>query len=583
MIRKILVTVVGHVDHGKSSLLDHIRGTQVAAREAGAITQAIGASIIPIETVKSICGQLLTRVKLAIPGILAIDTPGHAAFTNLRKRGGSLADIAIVVVDINEGFMPQTTEAIEILKSSKTPFVIAANKIDLIPGWKASRKPVGLGEQDPASLAALDERLYLLVGTLYEAFGMNAERFDRVEDYTTTVAIVPVSAKTGQGIPELLMVIMGMAGKYLESSLRVNVAGPAKGTILEVKEEKGLGVALDVIIYDGTLRVNDTIVIGGLTRPIITKVKALFEPEPLTEMREKKTRFLPVKQASAAAGVRISAKGIEEAVSGMPLEAAPSAHEIERVTASVQSQVESVLIETDQSGMVIKADALGSLEAMITLLKEAGIPIKRASIGPITKKDILDAEASRTQDPLLGVVMGFNVRLGSGVEPGNVTVITNDVIYKLLEEYDTWKKAQQQAATAHEMEQLTRPFKLELLRGYVFRQSNPAVAGVEVQAGILTTNVQVMKSDGKPFSVIKSIQLEKEQVAAAEKGQRVAISLPHVIIGRNLKEGDILYSYIDEATFRKLKDHKDDLQPGERDVLKEIAVIMRKENPVWGV
>ncbi|MBS3127750.1 translation initiation factor IF-2, partial [Candidatus Woesearchaeota archaeon] len=321
MIRKVLISVLGHVDHGKTSLLDKIRSTTVTEGEAGLITQSIGASIIPIETIKRVCKDLLKNQNITIPGLLAIDTPGHAAFTSLRKRGGALADIAILVIDINEGFKPQTIEALEILKSAKTPFIIAANKIDLLKGWQKKDTFLlsSLPEQKPETIQVLETKMYELVGKLNELQNINADRFDRVQDYTQQVAIVPISAKSGEGLPELLMVLIGLAQKYLEQSLKIHVNGPAKGTVLETKEDKGLGSTVDVILYDGSLKVNDTIVIAGLHGPIVTKVKALFEPYPHADMREKKTKYVSVKVAHAATGVKIAAKELEGALVGMPL------------------------------------------------------------------------------------------------------------------------------------------------------------------------------------------------------------------------------------------------------------------------
>ncbi|MCX6707042.1 MAG: GTP-binding protein [Candidatus Woesearchaeota archaeon] len=255
MLRSPICSVLGHVDHGKSSILDSIRGTCVVKGEAGLITQAIGASIIPLGTIKAKCGKLLETMNMTftIPGLLFIDTPGHAAFTSLRKRGGALADIAIVVIDINEGFKPQTIEAIEILKNNKTPFIIAANKIDLIPGWKISQKSIlqNIMEQSPDVITKIDMKLYEIVGQIHEKFSMNSERFDRVDDFTKQIAIVPCSAKTGEGLQELIMVIAGLAQRFLEKALDFNIDGPAKGSIMEVKEDKGLGKTIDVIIYDG--------------------------------------------------------------------------------------------------------------------------------------------------------------------------------------------------------------------------------------------------------------------------------------------------------------------------------------------
>ena len=287
-IRSPICTVVGHVDHGKSSVLDWIRGSNIVATEPGAITQSIGASNIPLEIIKQKCGVLLEKVRInfTIPGLLFIDTPGHAAFTNLRKRGGNLADIAIVVVDINEGFKPQTIEAIEILKSYKTPFIIAANKIDLINGWTQKEKLVlkNIELQNDYVKQFFEEKLYTLVRSLYDVGKMDGERFDRVTDYTKQVAIVPCSARTGEGLPELLMSLIGMAQKYLEKNLEIK-SEEAKAIVLEVKEAKGLGKALDVILYDGILKSGDNIVIGGLEKPIVTKVKALFVPQKMGELR----------------------------------------------------------------------------------------------------------------------------------------------------------------------------------------------------------------------------------------------------------------------------------------------------------
>src|SRR3989338_4471984 len=281
MLRQPIIVAMGNVDAGKTQLLDTIRGTAIVDSEPGKITQSIGCSQIPIDVVKKISGTLLQKAKIEIriPGFLIIDSPGHAAFTNLRKRGGNLADIAILVVEINEGIKLQTIECIEILKTYKTPFILAANKIDLISGWKSSQGSLieNINKQQENVKNLLDKKIYELVGKLSE-FGFDSERFDRVEDYTKQIAIVPTSAKTGEGIAELLMVLAGLAQKYLEKCLKCDVAGNAKGTILEVKEEKGLGITLDTIIYDGSLKVNDYLVIGGIDGPIVVKIRALLEP-----------------------------------------------------------------------------------------------------------------------------------------------------------------------------------------------------------------------------------------------------------------------------------------------------------------
>ena len=583
--RRLICTTLGHVDHGKSSILDKIRGTAIVKGEAGAITQAIGASIIPLDLIKKICGDLLKslKTKFTIPGLLFIDTPGHAAFTNLRRRGGNLADMAILVIDINEGLKPQTLECIEILKNYKTPFVIAANKIDIISGWQVKEGFLleKIKQQSENIQGILDKRLYELVGKLAE-LGFESERFDRIDDPAKQITIIPTSAKTGAGIPELLMVLVGLAQRYLEKGLKFNIKGPAKGTILEVKEEKGLGKCLDVIIYDGTLKEKDTIVIGSLNEPIVTKIRSLCEPAPLSEMRDKKSKFKTVKQVTAAMGVRITAPEIEEVVAGMPILATTDAN-LEKTKEEVQKEIKEVIIETDKEGIVIKADTLGSLEALIKLLKEKEISIKKASIGGITKKDLADAEANYEKDPLQSVVLGFNIKDESGICKDTVKVITNDVIYKLIEDFEKWQQGEKKRQEGEKLKALVRPCKIQILKGYVFRQSNPAICGVDVLAGTLKVGVPLMKEDGKEITEVKAIQLDKENVNKIERNKQGAVSMEGVTIGRQINEGTVLYSAVPEDHFRKLKELKTYLSEEEKGILREIGKIMREDNPVWGV
>src|SRR3989338_42274 len=457
-MRQPIITFVGHIDHGKTSLQDYIRHSSVVKTEAGLITQHIGCSNIPLGTVKKLCGALLGALKLniTIPGLLFIDTPGHAAFTNLRRRGGNLADIAVLVIDINEGVMQQTLECIDILKQYKTPFVVVLNKIDMIPAWKSNSK-LGLLEnvqnQNENIMILLEKKLYEVVGKLSE-LGFNAERFDRVEDYTKQIAIIPTSAKTSEGLPELLMVIAGLSQRFLEESLKFDITGNAKGTVLEVKEEKGLGKTIDVILYDGKLKKNDIIVIGSLSEPITTKVKVMFEPMPLAEMRDKKAKFKMVNEIVAATGVKISAPDLDEVIAGMPLRSCLP-EEVEIVKDELRKEVQEVVTETDKQGIVIKADSLGSLEALAKILKEKNIDVKKSSIGNISKKDISDAEINFEKDPLQSVVLGFNAGLMPDVNvPNNVKVFSNNIIYKLIGDFEKWQQDERKRLEARELEYL---------------------------------------------------------------------------------------------------------------------------------
>jgi translation initiation factor 5B len=591
--RSPIIAVLGHVDHGKSSILDRIRNTAIIDTEAGGITQAIGASIVPLHIIKNFCDRLNVQFNFIIPGLLFIDTPGHEAFTSLRKRGGNLADIAILVIDINEGFKPQTIEAFDILRNYKTPFIIALNKIDLINGFKIKEdlKNKSLLEninaQDFQVSQDIESKLYNIVAYITEKFGMESERYDRC-DYTKQLAIVPCSAKIGLGIPELLMVLTGLTQRYLENTLICNLEPntPSKGTILEIKNSEGLGLCMDAIIYDGIMRVNDTLIIGGIDKPIVTKVKGMFEPKAMTDMRDKRTKFQSIREINAATGIRISAPEIEGVIAGMPLVSCPQGtpvHIIEELKNKIQKEVEEVLIETDKEGIVIKADTIGSLEAIIKLLKDKNIKIRKASVGNITKKDITDAESNYENEPTESVILGFNVLNESGIKNDKVKIITSNIIYKLIEDYDSWKEQETKKIEQKELEGLTRPCKIEYLANYTFRANNPAIIGIEVLTGQLKTGINIMKSDGKILTHIKELQKNKESVNILEKKEQAAASLPGVTVGRQISEGEIFYSAIPETDFRKLKTLTKYLSKEETTLLKEIAEIMRKDNPVWGI
>jgi len=570
MLRQPLVVVMGNVDSGKTKTLDTIRRTAVVESEPGAITQMISSSAISVKTIQRICGDLLKNKNISIPGFVFIDTPGHAAFSNMRKRGGNLADIAILVIDINEGIKPQTEECITILKKYKTPFVIALNKIDIINGWRPVQAPFILdkiAKQSPQVQQAIDARLYEIVGKCFD-LGFQADRFDRIDDYTKTIAMIPCSAKGGEGIPELLMVLIGLAQKFLEQSLQTDQEAPAKGTVLEVKEEQGLGTTLDVIIYEGKLKANDPIIIGGLFEPVVTKVRGLFLPD-------EKGKFTPVKEVVAAAGVKIVAVGIKEVVAGMPLFVIT--HNEKELREKIQEEVEEVIIETEGRGIVVKADTLGSLEAVISLLKEKHIAIKKATVGNVTKKDI--AAAGSSEEPLERVILCFNVK----GESEDVKIISHNVIYQLIDDFDAWVAAEKKKEEQKELVNLIRPAKVKFLRGCTFRQNNPCVIGVEVLAGTLRSDVDLLKENGDAVGHIKTVEYEREAVQEAERGKQVAISLPGVTAGRQIHEEEIYYVDMNENNFKKLKEFKKMLSPEEIQILKELAEIKRKTNNFWGI
>jgi translation initiation factor 5B len=551
MIRQPIVVVMGHVDHGKTSLLDKIRKTSVAKREKGGITQHIGASEVPTEVIVKACGAMmnLLQTKLEIPGLLFIDTPGHEAFTNLRERGGSISDMAVLVVDITKGFEPQTFEAIEILRDYKTPFVIAMNKIDLIDRWVPhpdSTFLASFNSQPQEVQEELEKRLYQFVGRLSE-LDFQSERFDRISDFTKQIAIIPISAKTGEGVNELLMFIAGLSQRFLKSRLHLKAKGEGRGSILEVKDETGLGTTIDVIFYDGVIKRGDCIVFGTVNGAKTTKVRALLKPKPLDEMRDPREKFSNVEEVHAAAGVKISAPGLEHAIAGSPLLVANKANEA-RLKAEIDKEIKEVLVEKGGEGVILKADTLGSLEAIIKLLKDEKVPVSRAGIGAVVKKDVVDASGIRNQNRYYGVVLSFNTPVLEDAEEearrSGITLIKEGIIYALLDNYKLWVEKERELERSQAFSSLVLPAKLKVMAGCCFRASHPAIFGVDVIAGRIKPDYGLINDKGVAVGKIKAIQSENESIAEAKEGMQAAISMDEPTFGRQVNEGDILYTNV---------------------------------------
>jgi len=590
-LRQPIVVVLGHVDHGKTTLLDKLRGTTVAKREPGQITQWIGASLLPSQTIEQICGELLKQFhfELKVPGLLFIDTPGHETFSNLRRRGGSAADIAILVIDLTKGVEPQTVESINILKSRKTPFIVAANKLDAISGWKSNPEKsfmASLKSQFPEIQTDLDNKIYTVIGTL-SRLGFRAERFDRVSDFTQNVAIIPVSAKTGEGIPELLAILTGLTQAYLSSELQTT-SGPARGTVLEVKDEPGLGTTINAIIYDGSLKVDDTIVIGGRDRPIATKIRAILLPKPLDEIRDPRERFTSVRRVAAASGIKIAAPNLESAIAGSPLYAVPKAKNVKEYVRIVEDEVEKLRIKTERSGIVLKTDTLGSLEAVTEELSRHGVQIRLADIGDVSKRDVIEAEATSEEDRLLATVLAFNVKILPDAEEEakifGIPIFRSDIIYHMIQDYLGWSEEQRAAGVKAELEILVRPCKAKVLPGFIFRRSKPAVVGVEIITGRLKPKWPLIAGSGKKLGDVQRIQDKGNDLQEAVVGMQVAVSIEDAVVGRNIGEGEILYADVPERHLKTLvTKFPGELTEGDQETIKELIQLKRRENPVWGL
>jgi len=590
-IRQPIVCVLGHVDSGKTSLLDVLRKTNVQVREAGGMTQHIGASFFPVETLTQLIGPYMTTFKtgIEVPGLLIVDTPGHEAFTNLRRRGGSVADIAILVVNSLRGFEAQTFECLEILKARKTPFIVAVNQIDRVPGWKSTFGAPFLQSYANQSIFVrqeVDNRLYQVMGD-FSRLSFKTDRFDHIRDFTQNVALVPTSAKTSEGLSELIMVLVGLTQQFLKQRLQTT-DGSAKGSILEVKEEPGLGMTLNAIVYDGTLRKDDLVVVGGRYGPITTRVRTLLVPKPLDEMRDPRDKFVGVEHVYASAGVKIVAADLDDALAGAPLFVVPQGEDVVKYCNLITEEVGRVRITKEIDGVIAKADTLGSLEAMAEILKANNVQVRSADVGDISKRDVIEASVVKQREPLVGAILAFGVKAlqdaEAEAESVGVPIFRDPIIYNLIDNYLKWVKDKRERKSEEEFGTLVKPGKLMVLPNCIFRRAKPLVVGVEVQGGRVKPRVSLLRvEDGSDLGEIQQVQDEGKAVGEAKVGEQVAISMDKPIAGRHIFERDVLFVKVPEEHVKKLfANHLDDLTDAEIDVLKEYVKLMRKKTMFWG-
>ena len=590
-LRQPILVVLGHVDSGKTSLLDTIRGTGVQSREAGGITQHIGASFFPIDTIKTLTGYLyekLAKSESPIPGLLVIDTPGHEVFANLRSRGGSAADIAILVADVNKGFEPQTYESMEILKKRRVPFVVALNKIDMIPGWRHSNSQFVTEQvkaQDLSITSMLDEKIYNIVGSL-SRLGYNSEGFWRVKDFTKEVAIVPVSAAKNIGVPELLAVVVGLSQQFMSKRLE-RKDGPGRGIVLEVKEEIGLGPSANLVLIEGVLKVGDMILVAKRDKAVTTKVKALLLPKPLDEMRDPRDKFKPVSEVMSAAGIKVTSPDLEGVLAGSPLYVLDDKDQEPSLRSIVEDEIRNAIVtDTNTNGIILRCDTIGSLEAIRDMLKKANVPVQKADIGHITRRDILAAAAVKEKNRYLGVVLGFNTKIldeaKREAQERIIPIFSENIIYNLVRSYTEWVEYQKEHEDSILFNEIPPICKFQFMKGFVFRRNYPAVFGAEIQIGKLRQKVNVLNEDGKKIGTIHQIQENGKPIEEAGKGEQVAVSIKEISVGRQVNEGDIFFTDLGSKEAKLLLERfYYRLAQEEKDILNTIVGIKRRKDPSY--
>ena len=620
--RQPIVSVLGHVDHGKTSVLDLVRSVgserqaSVMNREAGGITQHIGATEVPADVLNKPCQAMLGGKKFKSPGLLFIDTPGHHSFVSLRNRGGSVADIAVLVVDVMEGLQPQTIESLQTLKETRTPFVIAGNKVDRIHGWRTKRGRSfmeSFKDQREDVQSLFEDRYWKMVGQFSE-HGFNIERYDQIRDFRQNVAFVPMSAKDGEGLQDLLAVTVGLAERFLEDRL-TDTLGAAEGTVLEMRDEIGMGKTIDVILYRGELKVGDTVMIAANDGPFSTHIKGLKRPKGMSEMRDAGKRWVNFDRVEAACGVKIVAPKLEHTIAGTTLYRANTPEEREHAEVAIRQEWRAIFdkmpimcskcnevfprvdfkghtkkgacrgAEEERKGVVIKADTVGGLEALGFELAKLKIPVRQATVGPVNKRDILMAQSA--QDPLNKVILGFSVKGNTEVaeslnaDDSEIKFFSGSIIYHILDAYEAWREENAERMAAELRESLVYPGRLLYLKDHTFRAKGPAIVGMRVLGGRVHIGQRLMKLDGTPVGQIKSLRTRaSEDVKEANQGDEVAVAVSGPTVGRHIEELDEFYVDVPEAHAKRLK--KIELTPIEQEILDELIRLHRKENHFWG-
>ncbi len=384
-----------------------------------------------------------------------------------------------------------------------------------------------------------------------------------------------------------MVLLTGLSQKYLGSKLEISPKAPGKGTILEVKEERGLGTTVDVILYEGRIKRGESIALGGKHGAIFTTVRAILKPRPLDEIRDPKYRFNHIPEVHAASGIKIAAPRIEDALAGSQLYVYEPGDE-QRVKADIEKEKEGIAIETEDVGLVVKTDTVGALEAMVKILGENSIPIRIANVGDISKRDVIEAAAVKEKDRSRSVVLGFNVDVlpdaAARSAELDVQIIKNNIIYKIIEDYEEWVKKLRDIEKKEELDMLVRPAKIRIIPGTVFRQNKPAIVGIEVIEGVIKPRVELLNISGATVGVVKELQDKGEAIGKATKGREVAAAIEGPTVGRQIKEGDIILSAVPESHARLLLDkYAQEITTGELEVLEELKTLMRKTNPLWGM
>ncbi|GAV91958.1 GTP_EFTU domain-containing protein/GTP_EFTU_D2 domain-containing protein/IF-2 domain-containing protein [Cephalotus follicularis] len=591
-LRSPICCIMGHVDTGKTKLLDCIRGTNVQEGEAGGITQQIGATYFPAERIRERTKELKADAKLKVPGLLVIDTPGHESFSNLRSRGSGLCDIAILVVDMMHGLEPQTIESLNLLKMRNTKFIVALNKVDRLYGWKTCHNaPIvkAMKQQTKDVQNEFNMRLTQII-TQFKEQGLNTELYYKNKEMEETFSIVPTSAISGEGIPDLLLLLVQWSQKTMVEKL--TFINEVQCTVLEVKLIEGHGMTIDVVLVNGVLHSGDQIVVCGLQGPIVTTIRALLTPHPMKELRIKGS-YLSFEEVKAAQGIKIAAQGLEHAIAGTGLYVVGPDDDLEDIKEAAMADMNSVMSRIDKSGegVCVQASTLGSLEALLEFLKtpEVSIPVSCISIGPVHKKDVMKASVMLEKKKEYATILAFDVKVTPEVrelaDELGVKIFMADIIYHLFDQFKAYINNLKEEKKREAADEVVFPCVLKILPNCIFNKKDPIVLGVDVVEGIakVGTPICIPQKDFIDIGRIASIEDNHKPADSAKKGKKVAIKIvgssseeQQKMYGRHFELDDELVSRISRNSIDVLKaNYRDDLSLEEWKLVVKLKTLFR--------
>eukprot|EP00672_Neobodo_designis_P015599 CAMPEP_0174828148 /NCGR_PEP_ID=MMETSP1114-20130205/1163_1 /TAXON_ID=312471 /ORGANISM="Neobodo designis, Strain CCAP 1951/1" /LENGTH=789 /DNA_ID=CAMNT_0016061859 /DNA_START=48 /DNA_END=2417 /DNA_ORIENTATION=+ len=567
-MRSPICCVLGHVDTGKTSLLDRIRRTNVQGGEAGGITQQIGATFFPKESLEASTHDLRARqtepVEMRVPGLLVIDTPGHESFTNLRSRGSSLCDISVLVVDIMHGLEPQTKESLRLLRERKCPFIVALNKVDRLHEWVPHENmdiQQTLEMQKPHVRSEFDTRTSRIL-TEFAEEGFNAALHWKNTDIRRYVSVVPTSAKSGEGISDLLMLKIQLVQRFMEG--KVQYKDELACTVLEVKPIQGFGTTIDVVLVNGVLHESDTIMVCGLSGPIVTQVRALLTPQPMKELRVK-GEYVHHKKLRAAIGLKISAQDLEEAVPGTPMYVVKPGDDVEKMKKDIMSEVNEVLADVDKSGVgvTVQSSTLGALEALLSFLKESKIPVSAISLGPLHKRHLINTVAMKDRSKKHAVVLAFDVPISKEAADfaakNGIPIFEARIIYHLFDSFTKYVENFEREVTERNRQIAVFPACVGSFQK--IRNKDPIIVGCTVMRGQLHLGTPMcVITNGQVISIGRIIDIQDNQksVKVAKSGKDVTIKIhaadTSIAFGRQFVETSQLVSVISRESINALKE-----------------------------